>query len=673
MRPLRPDSKLNLRALSLSEALRAFCAVALPLLVGEVLGIPQLGLAALGALLTCFSDPGGPVARRVPAVVSYAVLAGVGYGFFGWLAAINPYISALIAGLVIFCASFARIFGQSGMQVGNLLSVAIVLALGAPNPSWMDAILRGGNFWAGASWAALLTLVIWQTHPHAAARRALADVARKLAILSDELSRFSRGEGSPQGFDERVLEYRGQIREAIETARSVALETFRRKGLVSVRGAQISLRLESFERIFGALIALSEQVEGEPRPLCPESLKLMRLTSAWLRAVAAEIVVDKVAEPARKQASLAHLQDILHMLPDTAERHILAIIVEQLAVMTTMSQAALSSASAPVAMAPRWRVITPIRQNLTWSSSPFRHAVRVAIIATPVLAITSKYGGPYAHWATITLIFCLQPYFAATWSRTAERCGGTVLGGMIAAGIGFLVHTDFQLALAMLPLTLCAFALRSVNFGLYIAAITPMVVLLVEQLVPSGKSELYVAMSRVLWSLLGGGLSVLGSALLWPGFEAPKLSVFVETARREHLAYVNEVFAALLGRGEWGRVEVARRAAGLASNNLEASLARALAEPHGKHEELLMKTAAADAAMRRLAGRLSLLAVERPEIPAQDKPLWQAWETWLQTTLGQQKNLPRPSMPSGPGAEDLLRLARQVELIMSGADEKQGE
>ena len=663
MKPIRPDRRLNLRALSLSEALRAFCAVALPLLVGEVLGIPQLGLAALGALLTCFSDPGGPVARRVPAVVSYAVLGGLSYGFFGWFAAVAPYFSAVIAGLIIFCTSFARVYGQSGMQVGNLLSVAIVLALGSPDPSALEAVLRGCNFLVGASWAALLTLVIWQTHPHAAARRALADVARKLAVLNDELIMFAQGAESAKGFDERVLEYRGQVREAIETARSVALNTFRRKGLVSVRGAQISLRLESFERIFGALIALSAQVEESAQPVQAESLKLMLLVSAWLRTMETEIGADKEPDHPRKQASLKRFQTILNALPDTAERHVFMIFAEQFAIMATVSQSAVPVSTQAAEVVPKGWIITPVRQNLTWSSSPFRHALRMGLTSMPLLLITSRYGGMYAHWATITLIFCLQPYFAATWARTLERCVGTVLGGVVAACIGFVVHTDFQLALAMLPLTICAFALRSVNFGLYIAAVTPMIVLLIEQLVPSGKSELYVALSRVLWSLLGGGVAVLSSAFLWPGFEAPKLATVIASAKREHLRYANAVFAALLDQKGWGAVENARRAAGLASNNLEASVARALAEPHGKHEELLMKAATADAAMRRLAGRLSLLAVERPDISAQNKPLWMAWKDWLHTALDQHKISPRPDLPKGPGADDLVRLARQVELM----------
>lgn len=665
MKPVSPDRKLNLRALSLSEALRAFCAVALPLLVGQVFGIPQLGLAALGALLTCFSDPGGPVPRRVTAVVTYAILGGSCYGFFGWLAGINPYLAASLAALLIFCAGFARVFGQSGLQVGNLTSVAVVLALGYPDPSVLSAILHGCNFWAGAAWAALLTLVIWQTHPHAIARRALGDVARCLAALTSRLDQFALGSASVPDFVTQLLEYRGNVRESIETARSIALQTFRAKGLATPRGAQISLRLESLDQIFGALIPFSELLEQLDVTERVRYVPVLHLIAAWLRTIATEIDTDKPLDTKSKQSSLQHLKAILQTLPETPERHALDAIAEQFSVLMLTTQSAIPTAPSASGPQEQGQIVATIRQNLTWSSNAFRHALRIGILSLPVLAITCKYGGAYAHWAPITLIFCLQPYFAATWVRTAERCGGTILGGVLAAGIGLLVHSDLQLALAMLPLTLCAFALRAVNFGLYIAAITPMIVLLVEQLRPSGESELYVAMSRVLWSLLGGALAIIGSAVLWPGFEAPRLRDNVKSAKAAHRVYVQVVFAALLGQGAWSATEAARRGAGLACNNLEAAIARTLAEPHKKYEQALVKAAAANAALRRMAGRLSILTMEHPQIPQADLPLWQDWEAWLQAALLRDELGPRPALPSGPGAQDLQRLAMQVDLMTS--------
>ncbi|HTQ72052.1 MAG TPA: FUSC family membrane protein, partial [Acidocella sp.] len=336
MKPVLPNWALNMRALSLSEGLRAFCAVALPLLLGELSGVPQLGLAAFGALLTCFSDPGGPVARRGAAVIAFALVGGTVYGLFTWLGAQSPFISAPLAALLIFCTSFARIYGQSGVQVGNLISVAAVLALGAPEPSALQALVHGANFWAGSAWAVLLTVVIWQTHPYAASRRALAEVAGRLARLTHELVEFARDAAGEAALSASALEYRGQVREAIETARDVAYETFRRRGLISPRGAQISLRLESFDRIFGGLIALSERLEQAPavRAACVKPLRLM---AGWLAAMVPEIEADRPLDTPRKRASLQRLRQALQALPDAAERHVLEAIEEQFAVLIAVA------------------------------------------------------------------------------------------------------------------------------------------------------------------------------------------------------------------------------------------------------------------------------------------------------------------------------------------------
>jgi uncharacterized membrane protein YccC len=307
-------------------------------------------------------------------------------------------------------------------------------------------------------------------------------------------------------------------------------------------------------------------------------------------------------------------------------------------------------------------MLAPIRQNFNFRSAPMRHALRAAVVATPVLAWTMIFPGPpghFSHWATITMVLCLQPYFSATWLRTAERVTGTILGGLVAAGIGLVTQTRLELALAMLPLTMFAFTIRSVSFALFTAAVTPMVVLLVEQIAP-GHDELHVALYRIGYTILGGSLAVFANFLLWPSFEGTRLDQNISAAIRAHAAYVKAVFSAVLGATT--APDAARRAAGMASNNLEAALARALLEPHKRRDPMIERGAIADAALRRMAGRLSVLAVDPPLIDAAARPLWQAWSDWLGRCLGGEI-LPRPPLPEGPGADTLVRLARQVELI----------
>jgi len=270
---------------------------------------------------------------------------------------------------------------------------------------------------------------------------------------------------------------------------------------------------------------------------------------------------------------------------------------------------------------------------------------------------------PLAHWATIAMVLCLQPYFSATWLRAAERIAGTALGGVAAALVGLVAQTQLALALAMLPLTVFAFAIRGVSYGAFTAALTPMIVLLIEQIAP-GTDPMHVALLRVLYTLLGGTLAVAGNLLLWPDFEGARVEASMAAAIAAHAAYAQAVFAAVLDGGP--PPDTARRAAGMASNNFEASLSRALLEPHRGRDAVIERGAIVDAALRRMAGRLSLLALDRPAIPPVARPLWAEWAAWIAAGLAGTP-APRPPLPAGPGGETLTRLARQIELIVAPA------
>ena len=68
--PTRLPTGLDLRAISMIEGVRAGLAAALPVAASVWLEQPLLSLAALGALLTCICDPGGPWRRRLPVLLA---------------------------------------------------------------------------------------------------------------------------------------------------------------------------------------------------------------------------------------------------------------------------------------------------------------------------------------------------------------------------------------------------------------------------------------------------------------------------------------------------------------------------------------------------------------------------------------------------------------------------
>ena len=125
--------------------------------------------------------------------------------------------------------------------------------------------------------------------------------------------------------------------------------------------------------------------------------------------------------------------------------------------------------------------------------------------------------------------------------------------------------------------------------------------------------------------------------------------------------------AALLGEAGPEAVEQARRAAGVTSNNAEASLQRLLLEPARGNTRRLEAALTVDAALRRIAGRVSALQVDAALHP-HNRLIWQAWHGWIGAASallakGSTDLPPRPPVPTSDlDGESLARIARQLEL-----------
>ena len=106
-------------------------------------------------------------------------------------------------------------------------------------------------------------------------------------------------------------------------------------------------------------------------------------------------------------------------------------------------------------------------------------------------------------------------------------------------------------------------------------------------------------------------------------------------------------------------------AAGMASNNLEASLSRALHEPRHRADAPLEAALVVDATLRRIAGRLSVMQHDPAEGSTMDRSTWASWRDWTSNALqALSEHRPMPASPPTPPASDAMaRIARQIELL----------
>ena len=687
----RSSFALNVSEFSVQEGLRAGLSVAAIVVLHAWLNFPLLLLTALGSLLTCLADAGTPGQERLPPLFAFSLLGAVIGVVFGLARAKGLPFAVPLAGLAIFAASFGRIYGPAGMQVGNLLSVWIVLAVDIPQPGLTSALISGGMFFAGSVWAIVLTSVIWRIQTTAPFRRSIGDCYRALAAMAQDMREILALRAGPAQtaarWERNASVFRGNGRIAIETARVNVLALARSLGNGSPRISRGWLRLEVADQAFGALSGVADILEAGTAVDTTLAARALRHLRNELLVIAHSIDIDQTLDLARLTKSLDGIRGYVTDLADYDPlRRLLLTITERLAVAVTLTAPEnLRPGSMPdgrSAMSWRERLLGPVRSNLNSSSSHLRHAAMAGFAATVCLAYTLHHEHEYERWLVITLLVTMQPHFSLTWQRMLERIGGTVLGGVVAAVLSLALHTPFTVSLAMFPLAVLAFTLRRVSFGLFLSALTPMIILLVESGTP-GASEIHIATMRALYTILGGVIALVCSLALWPGRQPQRALAEVRRAIAAHAASADAVFGELLGEHQSERSDDARRQAGIASNALEAALSRSMLEPRLVAGSHLNAALTIDAALRRIAGRLSVVRIlhedqaaedVEPRVSAADLSAWRAWvKSASATVLATPPHAPagcvlpprpRLDVPSDdPVADGLTRIARQIELI----------
>ena len=696
----RSSFALNLGEFSVQEGVRAGLSVAAIVVLHAWLNFPLLLLTALGSLLTCLADAGTPGQERLPPLFAFSLFGATVGVVFGLARAEGLWLAVPLAGLAIGAASFARVYGPAGMQVGNLLSVWIVLAVDIPQPSLNSALISGGMFCAGTLWAILLTSVIWRIQTTAPFRRAVGDCYRALAAMAQDMREILAmrvGEAQVSARWERnARNFRGNGRATIETARVNVLALARTHGSGGARVARAWLRLEAADQAFGALSGIADILEAGTALDTASASRALRHLRNELLVIAHSIDTDEAPDVARLRKSLEGLRGYVATLSEHDPlRRLIETLTERLSVAATLTDPEnLRAGTMPGGRSSLpWqeRLLGPIRSNLNRSSSHLRHAAMAGFAATACLAYTLHHEHEYERWLVITLLMTMQPHFSLTWQRMLERIGGTVLGGLIASVLGVALHTPLTVSLAMFPLAVIAFTLRKVSFGLFLSALTPMIILLVESSTPDA-SELHIAMMRALYTVLGGVFALICSLALWPGRQPQRAVEEVRQAIRAHAASADAVLGELLGEQQSPQSDTARRQAGIASNNLESALSRGMLEPRLVTGTHLNAALTIDAALRRIAGRLSVIRFLResdaaeggePRVSAADL---KAWRKWIRdsnaiildpapperevSTLQTRPALHTPA--DDPVADGLIRVARQLELIAGAMPKLEG-
>ncbi|MFF3934496.1 FUSC family protein [Streptomyces hirsutus] len=165
-------------------------------------------------------------------------------------------------------------------------------------------------------------------------------------------------------------------------------------------------------------------------------------------------------------------------------------------------------------------VVRAVRHELRRDSPVFRHAVRLAAVATLGYLIASRLPLDHGYWAPIASVMVMRPDFHRTYARAVARLAGTLAGVALATGmvrvLGPEAHVFGALAVvsAALSYTLIrtGYAYSQCFTAAYVVFLLGMGGQAWEQTVPE----------RVVLTLLGGALAML-AYVVFPAWETPRL------------------------------------------------------------------------------------------------------------------------------------------------------
>ncbi|RSN16931.1 hypothetical protein DMH25_05140 [Streptomyces sp. WAC 01325] len=165
-------------------------------------------------------------------------------------------------------------------------------------------------------------------------------------------------------------------------------------------------------------------------------------------------------------------------------------------------------------------VVRAVRRELRRDSPVFRHAVRLAAVATLGYLIAARLPLGHGYWAPIASVMVMRPDFHRTYARAVARLAGTLAGVAFATAMVRALGPDAQLfgVLAVVSAGLSYTVIRT-GYAYSQCFTAAYVVFLLGM---GGQALEQTAPERVVLTLLGGALAML-AYVVFPAWETPRL------------------------------------------------------------------------------------------------------------------------------------------------------
>ncbi|WP_306352860.1 FUSC family protein [Flavobacterium sp. '19STA2R22 D10 B1'] len=593
-----------------TNALKVTISAAVPVIILANMGQFHIGFTiALGAFLTYPSDIPSNLPHKIKGLI-VAILIAAGSALLISLAALSPWVLYPTLAIMIFFISMISVYGQRASMISFSSLVSIALVFSNIYKGW-ELLMHGGLLVAGGLFYLLVSLIFYYIQPYRFAELKTAECIKLTSKYLKLRGDLWHPEANRTKITEKQLHLQVEINTIHETLREVLFRNRANSGtsnqnrkmmivfsaLVEVLELAMSTSfdhaklnkkfyhhhhvLNTYQNLAYNLAAtlkkLSKSVESRSKYVSNHNLY------RDLEALKAAInhYKDEVGEPEATEGVL-----ILTNMHNYAEKQIEKIRIIERAFTEAINPQDYKKDDKDLEkfLTPLYYPLSLLTQNLSFSSTIFRHSLRLTITMLIGFIIGKFLPFQNVYWILLTIVVIMRPGYGLTKKRSFERAFGTVLGGLIAFGIISFVHDNTILAIMVILSMLLGLSFTQINYKISATFVTIYVIFIYGMLTPNVQD---VVQFRILDTLVGAGLAFFANYLLWPSWEFLSLPLYMEKSIEANRNYLNQISIFYNNKGEVTTAyKISRKNALIEIGNLMASFQRMVQEPKSKQKKM---------------------------------------------------------------------------------------
>lgn len=594
-----------------ADGLRITFGVLCPSLILAQFGMLQYGMTlSLGALCASIVDTPGPIVhRRNAMLVTTAAITVI--SIVVGLTNSNVYFIGTLLFVSSFVFSMFFLYGLRAAAIGTAALLVMVLSIDDIRP-WKEVLVFALLIFTGSVWYTLLSYFVYRIRPYRLVQQTLSDSIHEISEFLRAKAKFYH---QNTDYDENyadLLQLQVLVHEKQDAVREVLFKTREIVRESTPEGRFLLL-------VFVDMVDLFEQVMStyynyEQLHDQFDDSGILAHYEAVIRKIADELdeiaFALKTGGTPRPPVSLIEdvsklRKEIIHLESENTDGRyntlgIIALKNIEVNIENILSRVKTikgyfnkkekKNLKAREIDVDRFVTRQPIdlkllSENLTFTSSTFRHSLRVAIVMLIGFIVARSLNFSHSYWILLTILVISKPGFSLTKKRNYERLIGTVAGAFIGMGILVYIHDKNTLFIILLFCMIGCYSFQRKNYVVSVLFMTPYILVLFDFL---GMGGLSVARERIYDTLIGSGIALLASYSLFPNWEHQKLKEAMVDTLKANMNYFEQVTFLYADQvHNLTNYKVARKEVYVTTANLASLFQRMFSEP--KSKQLLMK------------------------------------------------------------------------------------